>query len=273
MQPDLSYLQGTMLQITWSDIKQLFSDIHGEATEDTDHIITCEKLVVRISQAQFLLTGALTIDGRPLAEATIAISKSGIAITAKAQDWDVADGLVTVKNASLTLLIGKPGSADQVTPRSDEGPPAKRQKTEKTEPAPATKTPGWSGGLEVSGRVVINGDAAASGRRPIDIGVTFVAGKQGKEFFWVLCGHIESDISLSQFVSAIDEDSDIDFRLKSVSLIASNANDPACSVKTNGYKVRKGDAFISDQCSWLLKPTSRVFYLRQIRTSPSRQSR
>ncbi len=269
MQPDLSYLQGTMLHITWSDIKQLFSDIHGEAIEDTDHNITCEKLVVRISQAQFLLTGALTIDGRLLAEATIAISKAGIAITAKAQDWDVADGLVTMKKASLKLLIGKPGSADQVTPRSDEEHPGNRQKTN---PAPATKTPGWSGGLEVSGRVVINGDAAASGRRPIDIGVTFVARKQGKKFFWVLCGHMESDISLSQFVSAIDENSDIDFRLKSVSLIASNANDPACSVKTNGYKVRKGDAFISDQCSWLLKPTSRVFYLRQIRTSPSRQS-
>ncbi|KAL9608381.1 MAG: hypothetical protein Q9167_006778 [Letrouitia subvulpina] len=235
--PDLSYLQGTLLHITWSDIKQLFSDIHGEAIEDTDHDISCEELVVQISQAQFLLTGTLTIDGRPLAEATIAISKAGIAITARAQDWGVADGLITVKNASLTLLIGKPGSADQITPRSDEERFAKRQKTK---PAPTTKTPGWSGGLEVSGRVVINEDAVASGRRPIDVGVTFVAGKQGKEFFWVLCGHTESDISLSQFVSAVNEDSDIDFRLKSVSLIASNANDPACSVKTNGYKVRKG---------------------------------
>ncbi len=144
MQPDLSYLQGTMLHITWSDIKQLFSDIYGEAIEDTDHNITCEKLVVRISQAQFLLTGALTIDSRLLAEATIAISKAGIAITAKAQDWDVADGLVTMKKASLKLLIGKPGSADQVTPRSDEEHPGNRQKTN---PAPATRNAGmerWS---------------------------------------------------------------------------------------------------------------------------------
>ena len=231
-----------MLHVTWPDIKRLFSDIHGEELDRPDHKITCEKLVVRISQAQFLLTGALSIDDRPLAEATIAISKAGIAIMANAQDWAVPDSPVVIKNASLTLLIGKSDSAEQIMPRSDGEPPAKRQKIE---PDPAATKPGWNGGLEVSGKVLINKDAVDTGRKPIVISVTLVVGKQDKEVFWVLCGHMESDISLSQFVSTIDENSGFDFRLKSVSLIASNVDEPVSTVKTNGYKVRKGETFKS----------------------------
>ncbi|MCJ1264292.1 hypothetical protein MMC22_004163 [Lobaria immixta] len=241
--PELSYLQGTMQKVTWSDIKQLFSDVHGEPLENTEHSITCETLTVRISQAQFLLTGSLKINDRPLADASIAITRSGIAITAKVQEWEVDGGLVTVKNASLTLLVGKPSKADTASPQPEGGPPSKRLESDTTS---SLKKQGWSGGLEVSGWVVINQYAATQGRKAIEIEVTFAIGKsfatnkQSKEWFWVLCGHMESDISLSQFISAIDEGADIDFKLKGISLIASNANDPACSIKTNGYAIRKG---------------------------------
>ena len=179
----------------------------------------------------------MTINDRPLADATIAITKAGIAITAAVQEWKVADGLVTIKEAALTLLVGKDGQAPTAPPRSDDEPPTKRLKPE---PKPPSRKEGWGGGLEVSGRVVINQEAVEKGRKPIDIQVTFAAGKQNKEWFWVLCGHMTSDISLSSFVSAIDEGSDLDFRLRGVSLIASNANDPACSLTTNGYAFRKG---------------------------------
>jgi hypothetical protein len=226
-----------MKKVTWSDIKRLFSDVHGEQVDDTEHQISLEKLTVRIEQAQFLLKGSLTINDRPLAEATIAISKAGIQITANVQEWAVADGLITVKEASLTLLVGKRSTADPIALRSDEESPAKKVKLETT---PASNKRGWSGGLEVSGRVVLNHDAVKHGRKPINIAATFVAGKQNQSWFWVLCAHAESDISLSSLITGIGEGSDIDFTLKSVSLIASNANDPACSVTTNGYQIRNG---------------------------------
>ena len=224
--------------MTWSDIKRLFSDMHGEPLEETDHEITLEKLTVRIEGAQFLLKGSLTINNRPLADAKITLSKAGVEIIANVHDWEVEDGLFNMKDASLKLRVGKGIKAGSMAPRSDEEPPAKRIKVETTS---TSQQQGWTGGLEVSGAVVINQDAAKRGRKPINIRATFVAGKQKGQWFWALCGHMDSEISLSSFITGIEEKSEYDFSLKSVSMVASNMDNPACSLTTNGYKIKKGE--------------------------------
>ncbi|RAH68427.1 ATP-binding protein [Aspergillus aculeatinus CBS 121060] len=238
--PDLSFLEGHMEKVTWSDIKRLFSDVHGRDLDDTEHEITCENLTVRISQAQFLLQGSLTINGRALAKATIAITRAGIAITAEVDKWEVGDGLVVIEQAALTLLVGSGGDKDSGAPRQPEDePPTKKRRTTG---GPEKEKKGWSGSLEVTGRVLIHtdGQQGKSGQPPVEVDVTLAMGKQNQEWFWVVCGHLKADLSLSRFVSAIDEDSDIDLRLKEISLIASSTNRPACSLDTNGYTIQQG---------------------------------
>ncbi|PYI14935.1 hypothetical protein BO99DRAFT_436890 [Aspergillus violaceofuscus CBS 115571] len=224
--PDLSFLEGHMEKVTWSDIKRLFSDVHGRDLDDTEHEITCENLTVRISQAQFLLQGSLTINGRPLAKATIAITRAGIAVTAEVDKWEVGDGLVVIEHAALTLLVGSRGDNDNNAPRQPEDePPTKKRRTASS---PEKEKKGWSGSLEVTGRVLIHtdGQQGKSGQAPVEVDVTLAMGKQNEEWFWVVCGHLKADLSLSRFVSAIDENSDIDLRLKEISLIASSTNSP-----------------------------------------------
>lgn len=229
-----------MEKVTWSDIKRLFSDVHGRDLDDTEHEITCENLTVRISQAQFLLQGSLTINGRALAKATIAITRAGIAITAEVDKWEVGDGLVVIEHAALTLLVGSSGDKDSSAPRQPEDePPTKRRRTTG---GPEKEKKGWSGSLEVTGRVLIHtdGQQGKSGHPPVEVDVTLAMGKQNQEWFWVVCGHLKADLSLSRFVSAIDEDSDIDLRLKEISLVASSTNRPTCSLDTNGYAIQQG---------------------------------
>lgn len=211
-----------MDKVTWSDIKKIFSDIHGDDLQSTDHDITCEALIIRVSKAQLLLTGNLTVDGRYLASATIAITSAGILVRANVKEWKIDDGYITIEDASLTLMVGK----------ATEGP-TNPERENKTLQEPKG---GWYGGLEVAGRVTIKEGIS----KPISINVTLAAGKQGKEWFWVICGSMSSDLSLRDFVSSIDESSDLDVRLKSINLIASSTNDPKCNLNSNGYIIRQG---------------------------------
>jgi len=219
--PDASYIEGTLERVTWSDIKKLFSDIHGEDLATSDHEITCEKLTIRISKAQLLLRGSLSIDGRHLAAATIAITSAGILIRADVHEFSIDDGYVTIHDASLTLMIGK--AATTASPEGKEKQPETTQK-------------GWYGGLEVAGRITIKEGVS----KPMDIRVVFIGGKQNGKMFWVLCGSMDSDVSLRDIVSSIDEHSELDLRLKSVCLVASNIDSPKCHLNTNGYVIRPG---------------------------------
>lgn len=219
---DSSYIEGTLAKVTWSDIKKLFADIHGEDLEPAEHDITCEQLTIRVSQAKLLLTGALTINGKHLATATIAITSAGILIRADVHEWPVDGGYITINDASLNLMIGRAGAAYSA------GSKDKQSSTEVQN--------GWYGGLEVTGRIKIQEGIS----KPIDIQVTLTAGKQNREWFWVICGRMESDISLRDLVSSIDEKSELDVRLKSVCLVASSMNNPKCNLSSNGYVIKQG---------------------------------
>ncbi|EXJ70096.1 uncharacterized protein A1O5_07169 [Cladophialophora psammophila CBS 110553] len=220
--PDASYIQGTLEKVTWSDIEKLFSDIHGQDLEPSDHEITCEKLTVRISKAELLLTGALTLNGRHLAQATIAITSAGIVVRADVHEWPIEDGYITINDASLTLMVGCGTSTAHAGQKGKETSAA----TQKS----------WYGGLEVAGRITIREGVS----KPIDIQVTLAAGKQDKEWFWVVCGGMNSDLSLRDIISSIEEKSELDVRLKSVSLVAASTNDPKCSLNSNGYVIKQG---------------------------------
>ncbi|KAF2131814.1 hypothetical protein P153DRAFT_395115 [Dothidotthia symphoricarpi CBS 119687] len=214
---------GPWKRVTWNDIKKLLSNVHGEDSQSSEHEIQCETLTIRISKAQLLLTGVLIIHERRLASATIAITSAGILVRAEVDAWDVEDDrYIIINNAVLTLMIGRATAATSGKPK------------ESASSAPAQR--GWNGGLEVAGQMTIKEGVS----KPIHIQVTLAIGKQNKQWYWVVCGRMESDISLRDIVSSVDENSELDVRLKSVCLVASSVNDPKGNINSNGYVIKQG---------------------------------
>lgn len=131
-----------MEHVTWADICNIFSAIHSKTLGKTEHDITCERLIAKISKREFFLEGDLTINRRPIFSAGIAFTLRGLSITASVNEWVTDDGLLTIHNASSsTLQIGK-GAAG--TGESEAG--------SSTNPSPES---GFEAGLEGSGDVSV----------------------------------------------------------------------------------------------------------------------
>ncbi|KAI9842409.1 MAG: hypothetical protein M1837_007154 [Sclerophora amabilis] len=215
-----STLKGTLCDVTFAKIKQLYERIHNVSLGETDIDIQAKTLVVELSKEGLRLEGDLTICDKKVT-ATLLLSTEGISLSAKTPKWEVDDEKVlTIEDAEVSLFIGCAGKKS-----GDAGTAAKELE----------KSVGWYGGLRVKGTFVY--------RKDLKITVTLqIMGKVGGGWGYIVIGQAESNLSLADLVSYCPKNGDLDFSLKNVWLVASNVDvDPAMlPPDAQKFPVKKG---------------------------------
>ncbi|KDQ52917.1 hypothetical protein JAAARDRAFT_446596 [Jaapia argillacea MUCL 33604] len=105
-----TYLKGTLENKRWADVCSIYSDMTGKTVAPTDHEIELEKLSVAVSWGRLELKGAVVINGRRAADASIVVSSSGISISGAVHDVDIGENCV-IDGARLEFAIGNANMA------------------------------------------------------------------------------------------------------------------------------------------------------------------
>ena len=250
-----SNLKGTLHNVTFAKIKQLFEKTHGVSLGDTDIDIEAKKLTVELSKDGLQLEGNLTIYGKEVT-AKVLLSTTGVSLTAGTPKWEVDDEkTLIIEDAEVSFFVGCAGK--------DTG-------KEDTAAKALKKSVGWSGGLSVKGTFVY--------REDLKITVLLqILRKASGGWGYIAMGQAESDLSLADLVDYCPKGGDLDFSLKKVWLVASNidVNPTLLPPEAQQFPIKKGSSPTSKSCRFdtVTNLTQASFYaptLKQCRLSTGR---
>ncbi|KAI9652613.1 MAG: hypothetical protein M1821_008360 [Bathelium mastoideum] len=179
-----SYLEAEVGNLTIEQLGEIYQQLVGEpmSQEILKYDIKLESLALRVSTDGLVLSGAVSFNEHSCAQATISITKLGLAISGSITDITIPETNITVKEAGLDIFIGselKDGSA-----------PANNSR------------------FALKGMVEFNG---------LKVTVGLVTG-QG----WMVYGRVASDMSLAELSPALKSTFLENIILRDVALIASN---------------------------------------------------
>lgn len=215
-----SKIKGTLHDVTFKKIKQLFEKTHNVSLGDTDIDIQAKKLTVELSKDGLQLEGDLTIYGKEVA-AKLLLSTEGVSLTASTPKWEVDDEkALTIEDAEVSFFVGCMG---------------KNAGKDDTAAKAMKKSVGWYGGLTVKGTFTYREDLK------ITVSLQIVR-KAGGGWGYIVMGQAESDLSLADLVHYCPKDGDLDFSLKKIWLVASNIDvDPTMlPPDAQQFPVKKG---------------------------------
>ena len=218
--PVSSSIKGTMHDVTFRKIKQLFEKTHNVSLGDTDIDIQAKKLTVELSKEGLRLEGDLTIYGKDVT-AKLLLSTEGVSLSAGTPKWEVDDEkTLTIEDAEVSFFVGCVG---------------KNAGKDDTAAKAIKKSVGWYGGLSVKGTFTFREDLK------ITVSLQIVR-KPGGGWGYIVTGQAESDLSLSDLVDFCPKDGDLDFSLKKVWLVASNIDIDPTMLPPDAQKfpVKKG---------------------------------
>ena len=221
-----STLKGTLEDVTFAKIKQLFEKTHNVSLGDTDIDIQAKTLTVELSKEGLRLEGDLTIYGKEVT-AKLLLSTEGVSLSAATPKWEVDDeGTLTIEDALVSFFVGCAGQN-----AGDDNTAAKA----------IQKSVGWYGGFMVKGTFTFQKDLK------IIVSLQIVR-KAGGGWGYIVTGQLESDLSLADLVDYCPKNGDLDFSLKKIWLVASNIDvDPTIlPPDAQKFPVKKGQS--SNQC-------------------------
>ena len=218
-----SSLTGTLNDVTFSKIKQLFQRVYEVSLDDTDIDMQAKVLSLELSKEGLRLKGDLTIYGREVI-AELLLSTEGLSLSAEAPKWTVDDDdVLAIENAKVTFFVGCIGKKAR-----DSALVAKAFK----------KSIGWYGGFMVKGTFRFKKDLR------IAVALQIVR-TSGGEWGYIVTGHAESGLSLADLLQDPDwipKGGNLDFSFKNVWLVASNVDVDATLLPPDVQKfpVKKG---------------------------------
>ena len=222
-----STLKGTLEDVTFAKVKQLFESIHDVSLGDTDIDIQAKTLTVELSKEGLRLEGDLTIYGKEVT-AKLLLSNEGVSLSAETPKWEVDDeGTLTIEDAQVGFFVGRAGKN-----AGDDNTAAKAIK----------KSVGWYGGFMVKGTFTFQKDLK------ITVSLQIVR-KAGGGWGYIVTGELESDLSLADLVDNCPKD--YDFSLKKIWLVASNIDVDPSTLPPDAQKfpVKKGPSSCRNKTS------------------------
>ena len=217
-----STFKGTLEDVTFAKVKQLFEKTHNVSLGDTDIDIEAKTLAVELSKEGLRLEGDLTIYGKEVT-AKLLLSTEGVSLSAATPKWEVDDeGTLTIEDAQVSFFVGCAGKN-----AGDDNTAAKAIK----------KSVGWYGGFMVKGTFTFREDLK------ITVSLQIVR-KAGGGWGYIVTGQLESDLSLADLIDYCPKNGDLDFSLKKIWLVASNIDvDPTIlPPDAQMFPVKKGQS-------------------------------
>ncbi|MCJ1251166.1 hypothetical protein MMC30_008397 [Trapelia coarctata] len=220
---DESYIEGTMNDVEWERLRELFEQIHQKLLEtiDQDMAISSKQLKLVLNSTVLEFKGDLSVYSQKLADVSLKLGPEGFTLSSTVPKWKVDDnGIIVVDNATIALSVGCVGIVSKDPKKAVQS---------------STKTIGWFGNFTVKGDVTVRD------KGPFHVELQIIR-SSARKWGFILVGQAATNFSLHDIVEDIPNDGDFDLHLDEIALVASNIDvEPEdLPFSTHGFPVKQG---------------------------------